>query len=54
MLFGSRDQSEAPGHSSRVRNALTENAPVDARQGLRNYAATYVEEKNFESSDEML
>ena len=43
-------------HSSliRHRNALTVKASVDALQGLSNCAATYVNEKTFESSDEML
>ena len=55
MRFGSRNQSESPGHSSliRHRNALTEKASVDALLGLSNCAATYVNEKTFESSDEI-
>ena len=56
MRFGSRNQSESPGHSSliRHRNALTVKASVGALLGLSNCAATYVNEKTFESSDEML
>ena len=56
MRFGSRNQSESPGHSSliRHRNALTVKASVGALLELSNCAATYVNEKTFESSDEML